>query len=72
MRMAWDPRPLFRNFEYKTNQECVEELEGYFLNVTLSREQRQVLIDALGGKISKQKMIEVLHLLVSTAEYQLC
>lgn len=79
----WDPRAFFGAMEFKTAGECVTKLSEHFLNVPLSTEQQRVLIEALGvpggadvparGKqLNPRNLMAALHLLLSTAEYQLC
>lgn len=80
---SWNPRRFFASLEYETAGECVDEMAQRFLSVPLSREQRDVLITALevrggaeaamtGPNVKPANLMASLHLLLSTAEYQLC
>ena len=80
---AWNPRRFFTSLEFNTTGECVDRLAAHFLTVPLAPEQRDTLIQALGvsegadtpmrGKnVSPKNLMAALHLLLSTAEYQVC
>jgi hypothetical protein len=79
----WNARRFFTSLDFKTAGECVDQMAQHFLCVPLSAEQRTVLIDALGvsggenasmsgRNVNPQNLMASLHLLLSTAEYQLC
>lgn len=79
----WDGRKLVAELRFDTAAGCVEALEQHFLSVPLSAEQRRALVAALGAKSGAGTSLQatdlpdtnikaVLHLLLSTAEYQLC
>jgi hypothetical protein len=73
---------LFDELEYGTASECLAALEKHFLSVPLGSEQRIAFLKAVGvsdpeqalspDQIPTEKRHAVLHLLLSTAEYQLC
>jgi uncharacterized protein (DUF1800 family) len=79
---AVDPANLFDELEYGTASECLAALEKHFLSVPLGSEQRIAFLKAVGvsdpeqalspDQIPTEKRHAVLHLLLSTAEYQLC
>lgn len=80
---AWNPRRFFASLDFRTAGECVDEMARHFLCVPLSKEQRNVLIQALdvrggengamrAGNLKPRNLMASLHLLLSTAEYQLC
>ena len=79
----WNPRRFFASLDFKTVGECVDQMARHFLCVPLSSEQRGVLVDALGvtggadasmtgRNVNPRNLMASLHLLLSTAEYQLC
>jgi len=78
----WNPESLLRDLRFTTAGECVEALEGRFLAVPLREEQRRILAEALGAEnlaaplssngIERKNLLGALHLLLSSAEYQLC
>jgi len=79
----WNPRRLFASLEFKTAGECVDAMAHHFLCVPLSQEQRAILLHALdipggadaamtGRNVKPRNVLASLHLLLSTAEYQLC
>ena len=77
----WSAAEVYEELSYANVQECVDALEKHFLTVPLSRDQRQVLVKSLAqGKpadevaaatIPEDAKNATLHLLLSTAEYQL-
>ncbi len=81
--VPWNPRQFFASLEFKTAGECVDHMTRHFLCVPLSPDQRKILIQTLGvpgGETSAmtgrdvrpKNLLASLHLLLSTAEYQLC
>jgi len=78
----WNPRHFFASLDFRTAGECVDQMARHFLSVPLSSEQRRVLIEALGvngenasmtgRNVNPRNLMATLHLLLSTAEYQLC
>lgn len=79
----WNPRRFFASLEFSTTGECVDHMARHFLCVPLSTEQRTILIQALGvpggadaaltaRNVRPMNLMASLHLLLSTAEYQLC
>lgn len=80
---AWQPRQAVAGLRFTTAGELIGALERRFLHVSLGAEQREALIEALGvaggpaaplhlTDLPKTNIQAVLHLLMSTAEYQLC
>lgn len=80
---SWNPRRFFETLQFDTAGECVDEMARHFLCVPLSKQQRDVLIDSLevrggedgtmrGPNVKPRNLMAALHLLLSTAEYQLC
>jgi uncharacterized protein (DUF1800 family) len=79
--VPWDANVFFSQFDFSTVGECVEALSEHFLSVPLSAEQRATIIEAMGAhedtlmtpdSVSGKRMQTALHLLTSSAEYQLC
>ncbi len=79
--VPWDANAFFSQFEFETVGECVDTLSDYFLSVSLSPDQRATIVEAMGARertpmtpnsVSGQRMRAALHLLTSSAEYQLC
>ncbi len=79
--VPWDANAFFAQFEFETVGECVDTLSEYFLSVPLSAQQRATIVEAMGARertpmtpnsVSGQRMRAALHLLTSSAEYQLC
>lgn len=79
----WDAREFFLSLGFRTPNECVDKLARHFLCVPLSGDQREVLLQALeapGGpdapmtrkNVNPRNIAAVMHLLLSTPEYQLC
>ncbi|MFA6239856.1 MAG: DUF1800 domain-containing protein [Candidatus Hydrogenedentales bacterium] len=79
----WNAQEFFASMEYSTLNECIAQMEDRFLSAPLSPEQRAVLIASLGVEgdpaapvgdkaIPQRFLFATLHLLLSTAEYQLC
>lgn len=79
----WDAREFFLSLGFRTPNECVDKLAQHFLCVPLSREQRDVLLNALAptvgadapmsrNNVNPRNVLAAMHLLLSTAEYQLC
>ena len=79
---SWDVKSVLDEIEFKTAQECVDGLMERFLAVPLARDQQELIAKALGAKsgleqklsntdIKASDMTAALHLLLSTAEYQL-
>ncbi|MDZ4858064.1 MAG: DUF1800 domain-containing protein [Candidatus Hydrogenedentes bacterium] len=80
---AWNAQEFFLSLGFTTPNECVSKLAEHFLSVPLSAEQRQVLLAALAPvagpdarmtrkNVNPRNLIAATHLLLSTAEYQLC
>lgn len=79
--VQWDANAFFGRFEFATVGECIDALSGYFLSVRLTAEQRATIVEAMGARentpmtpnsVSGDRMRTALHLLTSSAEYQLC
>lgn len=79
----WDAREFLLSLGFRTPNECVSRLADHFLSVPLSAEQRQVLLAALAPSmgpdapmdrrnVDPRNLFAAMHLLLSTAEYQLC
>ncbi|MBX7259825.1 MAG: DUF1800 domain-containing protein [Candidatus Hydrogenedentes bacterium] len=79
----WNAQTFFASMKYATPNDCVSQLENRFLSTPLSADQRAVLIRSLGvdgdpaaplgdKPIPQRFLFATLHLLLSTAEYQLC
>lgn len=79
----WNANQVFGELAFSTAEECVTALSNRFLSKPLNKEQQQLLAEALGAKnglASPMKLTDLtpvhmnaaLHLLLSTAEYQLC
>jgi uncharacterized protein (DUF1800 family) len=79
----WNPARVLRGLSFSTADGLVESLERHFLAVPLDAQQRQVLLEALGtgtaadapwrpADLRPGALRPVLHLLLSTGEYQLC
>jgi hypothetical protein len=81
---AWNARAMFDGIEdFQTYGAAVDRLAVRFLAVPLSAEQRSLIAQALGASegpgqsvtldaIPPDHLLATLHLLLSTAEYQLC
>ncbi|MDX9972414.1 MAG: DUF1800 domain-containing protein [FCB group bacterium] len=79
---AWTPDSLLRDLRFETAGECAIALERHFLAVPLREEQRRILLQALGAQdaaaplrpdaVPHKNLLAALHLLLSSAEYQLC
>lgn len=80
---SWNPRTFFASLQFRTAGECVDQMAAHFLTVPLAPEQRETLIQALGatqgadtplrgGSVNPKNVMATLHLLLSTAEYQVC
>lgn len=80
--LPWSPDSLLQQMRFATAGECVAVLERHFLSVPLQNEQRQILLETLGVPelaapltpegIPQKNLLAALHLLLSSAEYQLC
>jgi len=79
----WDAREFFLSLGFRTPNECVTKLSEHFLSVPLTADQRAVLLDALAPaagpdalmdkkNVNPKNLFAAMHLLLSTAEYQLC
>ncbi len=79
----WSAQEFFLSLGFSTPNECVSKLAEHFLNVPLSVEQRQILLTALAPaagvdapmsrkNVNPKNLVAAMHLLLSTAEYQLC
>ena len=79
----WDAREFFLSLGFRTPNECVTKLSEHFLCVPLSADQRQMLLEALAPadgpdapmdrkNVNPKNLFAAMHLLLSTAEYQLC
>lgn len=79
----WDAEALLQGLDYDTAESCVDALEARFLNVPFESRQRQFIAQSLGsaaadrsapssGSVSRESIVPILHLLFSSAEYQLC
>lgn len=78
----WNAKQVFDDLTFKTAQECVDALVSRFLALPVSRDQQTLIAEALGvvsglssplkhSDLDDAKMNAALHLLLSTAEYQL-
>jgi len=72
---------MFESLSFSSASECVQVLAKRLLDVPLAGEQQQILLQALGvapeqpigpDELDDQKRVELLHLITSMAEYQLC
>jgi uncharacterized protein (DUF1800 family) len=77
----WDANAFFGQFDFKTVGECLDVLTEHCLSVQLSPAQRATIIEAMDARertpmtpnsVSGKRMRTALHLLTSSAEYQLC
>ena len=79
----WDANQVFDDLAFTTAQDCVTALSDRFLSRPLNKEQQALLAEALGAKDGLESPLKqadltpthknaALHLLLSTAEYQLC
>lgn len=77
----WDADAFFGQFEFTTVGECLDVLTEHCLSVPLSPAQRATIIEAMDARertrmtpnsVSGSRMRTALHLLTSSAEYQLC
>jgi len=79
----WSAQEFFLSLGFRTPNECVTKLADHFLSVPLSVDQREVLLNALQPaagpdapmnrkNVNPKNLIAAMHLLLSTAEYQLC
>jgi uncharacterized protein (DUF1800 family) len=79
----WKSKEVFSELTFKTAGQCIDQLEAVFLSTPLSKEQRTVLLTGLGESVHEKDELKIsdmnekamnatLHLLLSTAEYQLC
>jgi len=81
-RGPWSAENIFEDLQFSTAGECIDALAARYLSVPLTEQQRAVLLDALGAPdgarpmgpadVASANRNAVLHLLFSTAEYQLC
>ncbi len=79
---VWDPLALFAHLQFNTPESCIRALERHFLSVPLSSEQRRLLVQAFASGqadapleldgLNPSGVRAALHLLLSSAEYQLC
>ena len=79
---SWEVARVFDTLKFTTAQECINALTQRFLTQPLNPEQQHLLARSLGvsdlatelshQEVSKTQMNATLHLLLSTAEYQLC
>ena len=78
----WNAKAVFEDLSFTTAQECVDALAERFLALPVSNDQQQLIAEALGAKeglnsplkpadLETSEMNAALHLLLSTAEYQL-
>lgn len=73
---------MFESLTFTTASECVQVLAKRLLDVPAAGEQQQILLEALGAAapesplnpddLDVQKREQLLHLITSMAEYQLC
>jgi len=79
--VPWDANAFFSQFAFETVGECVDTMSTYFLSVPLSPAQRATIVEAMDAReqtpmtpnsVSGVRMRTALHLLTSSAEYQLC
>ena len=75
----WDGAALFPHAYYESAEACVAALSRRYLARPLADESARVLVEALGRKgaitpadVPRGKRDAALHLLFSSAEYQLC
>lgn len=79
----WDAREFLLSLGFSTPNECVTKLAEHFLCVPLTAEQRATLLAALEPtkgpdepmtrkNVNPRNLFAAMHLLLSTAEYQLC
>jgi uncharacterized protein (DUF1800 family) len=78
MPNQWNAATLFPHSYYESAENCVDALSRRYLAQPLSNQNAQVLVEALGNgpikptELSRAKRDATLHLLFSSAEYQLC
>lgn len=80
LKRVWDPARLFPAQSYPNGDTCIDSLAKQMLVADLDTSQRSVLKNTLGVtnapverlSIPRTSMEAALHLLMSTAEYQLC
>ncbi len=79
----WDAGALLQGLDFDSVESCVDALEARFLNAPFDSRQRQLIGQTLKladadrsapseVSISREAIVPVLHLLFSSAEYQLC
>ena len=74
----WDGASLFPHAHYESAEDCVEALSRRYLAQPLTEENARVLVEAIGkgpvkpDELARGKRDAALHLLFSSAEYQLC
>ncbi len=68
MRLADDVEPL----ETASADEAVDQWIAKLVQRPIAAPQRQTLIDAVGEKPNRDSIRRMIHLIVSTPEYQLC
>lgn len=78
----WNAKQVFDDLAFKNAGECVNALVNRFLAIPISRDQQALIAEALGAQsglasplnrsdLTDSQMNAALHLLLSTAEYQL-
>ncbi len=79
----FNAEPFFEKYEGLTAEQTIDDLSDRFIGRSLDQKQKQVLLEAIhsnahqklilpGAKESSERLIGVVHLILSTAEYQLC
>lgn len=82
-RLGLDLKKLMKPLDGLTAQQAVGRIEKYFLSRPLSDDQHQYLVRAFGKKVTPSTKLHIesmgfddlagpLHLILATAEYQLC
>lgn len=77
----WDTAKVFGSLTFTSVDQCIDALQNHFLTTPLAADQRAVLAKTLAAdhtetiftqdNLTPDAMNETLHLLLSTAEYQL-
>jgi len=78
----WNAKQVFDDLAFKNAKQCVDALVNRFLALPISHDQRALIAEALGAEkgltsplthsdLTASEMKAALHLLLSTAEYQL-
>ena len=83
LSVPFNANTFFERFENKTAGQTIDMLANHFVGKSLDQEQRKVLLSAIHpdaseslripkSSKSRARLLGVVHLILSTAEYQLC